>query len=132
MRLTAITRSGAIALAATLLVAACGSSATPAPTAAPTDTAAPATTAPSTGATSAPSGASSAAPVSYRCTKGSGTLNGAGSTFINPLLTKMAGDYNTKCGVQINYQSIGSGGGVKAWQTNTVDFGASDAYLSDA
>jgi phosphate transport system substrate-binding protein len=44
----------------------------------------------------------------------------------------MAGDYNTKCGVQINYQSIGSGGGVKAWQQNTVDFGASDAYLADS
>ena len=44
----------------------------------------------------------------------------------------MAGDYNTKCGVQVNYQSIGSGGGVKAWQQNTVDFGASDAYLADS
>ena len=43
----------------------------------------------------------------------------------------MAGDYNAKCGVQINYQSIGSGGGVKAWQANTVDFGASDAFLAD-
>jgi len=44
----------------------------------------------------------------------------------------MAGDYNTKCGVQVNYQSVGSGAGVKDWQQNTVDFGASDAYLSDA
>ncbi len=67
-----------------------------------------------------------------RCTKGDGALNGAGSTFINPLLSKMAGDYNTLCGVQVNYQSIGSGGGVKAWQQNTVDFGASDAYLADS
>ena len=72
------------------------------------------------------------APATYRCTKGDGTLSGAGSTFINPLLSKMAGDYNTKCGVQVNYQSIGSGGGVKAWQQNTVDFGASDAYLADS
>ena len=76
--------------------------------------------------------ATSAAPVTYRCSKGDGQLNGAGSTFINPLLTKMAGDYNTKCGVQINYQSVGSGAGVKDWQTNTVDFGASDAYLADS
>ncbi len=44
----------------------------------------------------------------------------------------MAGDYNTKCGVQVNYQSVGSGAGVKDWQQNTVDFGASDAFLSDA
>jgi len=74
----------------------------------------------------------SATAVTYRCSKGDGQLNGAGSTFINPLLTKMAGDYLAKCGVQINYQSIGSGGGVKAWQQNTVDFGASDAFLADS
>ena len=118
-------RVGALALAATMFVAACsGGAATPAPTTTPTS--APAATDASTGASS---GASS---VTYRCSKGTGTLNGAGSTFINPLLTKMAGDYNTKCGVQINYQSIGSGGGVKAWQSNTVDFGASDAYLADS
>ncbi len=70
--------------------------------------------------------------MTYRCSKGDGTLSGAGSTFINPLLLKMAGDYNTKCGVQVNYQSVGSGAGVKDWQTNTVDFGASDAYLADS
>jgi phosphate transport system substrate-binding protein len=68
----------------------------------------------------------------YRCTKADGQLNGAGSTFIFPLLSKMGGDYSTKCGVKLNYQSIGSGGGIKQWQQNTVDFGASDAYLGDA
>jgi len=125
-------RFGAIAIAATMAIAACsGSAATAAPaTSASPPSAAPAAS-PSTasGASTAPG---SAAPVAYRCTKGDGTLSGAGSTFINPLLSKMAGDYNTKCGVQINYQSIGSGGGVKAWQQNTVDFGASDAYLADS
>jgi phosphate transport system substrate-binding protein len=125
-------RFGAIAIAATMAIAACsGSAATAAPaTSATSPSAAPAAS-PSTasGASTAPG---SAAPVTYRCTKGDGTLSGAGSTFINPLLSKMAGDYNTKCGVQVNYQSIGSGGGVKAWQQNTVDFGASDAYLADS
>ena len=112
MSLTSGTRIGALALAATVLVAACGgSAATPSPPAAPT--AAP-TAAPSVSASAAASTAPSAAPVTYRCSKGGGTLNGAGSTFINPLLTKMAGDYLTKCGVKVNYQSIGSGGGVKA------------------
>jgi phosphate ABC transporter, phosphate-binding protein len=44
----------------------------------------------------------------------------------------MGEDYNTRCGVKLNYQSIGSGGGVKQWTNNTVDFGASDAYLQDS
>jgi phosphate transport system substrate-binding protein len=115
-----------------MALAACSSSATTAPVAsAPAASAPVASAAPGT-ATPGSSAAGSAAPVSYRCTKGSGTLNGAGSTFINPLLSKMAGDYNSKCGVQVNYQSIGSGGGVKAWQQNTVDFAASDAFLADS
>ena len=117
-----VKRVGALAFAAAILVAACGgSSATTAPTSAAVPSAAPAS-----------AGAASGDASTSRCTKGTGTLNGAGSTFINPLLSKMAGAYVAKCGVQINYQSIGSGGGVKAWQTNTVDFAASDAYLADA
>ncbi len=58
-------------------------------------------------------------------------LNGAGSTFIFPLLSQWGGQYDNLCRVKLNYQSIGSGGGVKAWTDNTVDFGASDAYLAD-
>ncbi|MFI5198778.1 MAG: phosphate ABC transporter substrate-binding protein PstS [Candidatus Limnocylindrales bacterium] len=116
-----------------MALAACSSSATTAPVASAPATSAPvASAATGSSAPGSSTAAGSAAPVSYRCTKGSGTLNGAGSTFINPLLSKMAGDYNTKCGVQVNYQSIGSGGGVKAWQQNTVDFGASDAFLADS
>ena len=130
MSLAATSRIGGLALAATVLFAACGgSTTTTAPTTAPST--AP-SAAPSTEASMASSTAPSTGTASYRCTKGTGTINGAGSTFINPLLTKMAGDYNTKCGVQINNQSIGSGGGVKAWIANTVDFGASDAYLADS
>ena len=126
-----IRRFGVLAVAATLAVAACSSpGATTAPTTAPAQSSGPAASQATWSA--GPTAGSSSGPVSYRCTKGDGTLSGAGSTFINPLLLKMAGDYNTKCGVQVNYQSVGSGAGVKDWQQNTVDFGASDAYLSDA
>ena len=131
MIISPVRRIAALALTSAFVFAACsGSSATPSPA----QTAAPPTPEPSMAASTAPSTAASgpAAAITYRCTKGDGTLNGAGSTFINPLLTKMAGDYNALCGVQVNYQSIGSGGGVKAWQQNTVDFGASDAYLADS
>jgi len=58
------------------------------------------------------------------------TLLGAGSSFINPLFTKMFFEYNAKNGIQVNYQSIGSGGGIKALTDKTVDFGASDAPLN--
>ena len=119
-------RIGAFALAAVFVVGACSSSATAAPAA---SAAAPSSAAASAGGASAgPSGAAS----TYRCTKGDGQLTGAGSTFIFPLLSKMGADYNAKCGVELNYQSIGSGGGIKQWTANTVDFGASDAFLADS
>ena len=127
-------RLGALALLTAIVVGACssgGASTAPssAPSAAPTSAA---TTAPTTAASEPAASASAAAAVTYRCTKADGQLNGAGSTFIFPLLSKMGEDYNTKCGVKLNYQSIGSGGGVKQWTNNTVDFGASDAYLADS
>lgn len=56
---------------------------------------------------------------------------GAGATFPYPLYSKMFDEYNKKTGVRINYQSIGSGGGIKQLQNKTVDFGASDAPMSD-
>ena len=59
------------------------------------------------------------------------TLLGAGSTFIYPLFSKMFSEYNTKTGIQVNYQSIGSGGGILQLTNKTVDFGASDAPLND-
>jgi phosphate transport system substrate-binding protein len=121
-------RMGAIAMAASVLVAACGGGGTlSSGTSSPSATT---STAPSSGASNPAN--SSAGTASAGCTKGDGQLNGAGSTFIFPLLSKMGEDYNSKCGVKLNYQSIGSGGGVKAWTTNTVDFGASDAFLGDA
>jgi phosphate transport system substrate-binding protein len=58
-------------------------------------------------------------------------LLGAGATFPYPLYSKMFDEYNKEKAVKINYQSIGSGGGIKQLQNKTVDFGASDAPLSD-
>ena len=57
-------------------------------------------------------------------------INGAGATFPYPVYAKWADAYKTETGVSINYQSIGSGGGIKQITAKTVDFGASDAPLS--
>ncbi|HEY2026733.1 MAG TPA: phosphate ABC transporter substrate-binding protein PstS, partial [Gemmatimonadaceae bacterium] len=59
-------------------------------------------------------------------------LTGAGATFPYPIYSKWFADYATKTGVKINYQSIGSGGGIRQLSEQTVDFGASDAPMSDA
>lgn len=59
-------------------------------------------------------------------------LNGAGATFPYPIYSKWFADYATSTGVKINYQSIGSGGGIRQLTDGTVDFGASDAPMSDA
>jgi len=56
---------------------------------------------------------------------------GAGATFPYPLYSKMFSDYGATSGMQTNYQSIGSGGGIKQIMGKTVDFGASDAFLTD-
>ncbi|HEY5168910.1 MAG TPA: phosphate ABC transporter substrate-binding protein PstS, partial [Thermoleophilia bacterium] len=58
------------------------------------------------------------------------TVNGAGATFPYPLYTSWAGMYKTKTGVKVNYQGIGSGGGIAAIKAGTVLFGATDAPLS--
>jgi phosphate transport system substrate-binding protein len=58
------------------------------------------------------------------------TLLGAGSSFIYPLFSKMFAEYHTKAGIEVNYQSIGSGGGILQLTNKTVDFGASDGPLN--
>jgi phosphate transport system substrate-binding protein len=63
---------------------------------------------------------------------GAQDLNGAGATFPYPIYSKWFADYATATGVRINYQSIGSGGGIRQLTEGTVDFGASDAPMSDA
>jgi phosphate transport system substrate-binding protein len=61
-----------------------------------------------------------------------GTLTGAGATFPYPLYSKWVFEYEKlHPGVKINYQSIGSGGGIRQISERTVDFGASDAPMSD-
>ncbi len=57
------------------------------------------------------------------------TLTGAGATFPYPLYSKWAEAYKAKTGVALNYQSIGSGGGIKQIKAKTVNFGASDKPL---
>lgn len=62
---------------------------------------------------------------------GSVDLTGAGATFPYPLYSKWFSDYAAETGVRINYQSIGSGGGIRQLSEGTVDFGASDSPMSD-
>ena len=59
-------------------------------------------------------------------------LTGAGATFPNPIYGKWFSEYNKKTGVEINYQSIGSGGGIKQFTEGTVDFGATDGPMTEA
>jgi phosphate transport system substrate-binding protein len=58
-------------------------------------------------------------------------ITGAGATFPAPIYSKWASDYNKATGVKVNYQSIGSGGGIKQIDSKTVDFGASDMPQTD-
>ncbi|MBX3619965.1 MAG: phosphate ABC transporter substrate-binding protein PstS [Rhizobacter sp.] len=58
-------------------------------------------------------------------------VTGAGATFPAPLYAKWADGYNKVSGARLNYQSIGSGGGIKQIKSKTVDFGASDMPLTD-
>ncbi len=57
-------------------------------------------------------------------------ISGAGASFIFPLVSKWSADYNAATGAKINYQSIGSGGGIAQIKAGTVDFGSSDKPLS--
>src|SRR3954462_637839 len=60
------------------------------------------------------------------------TINGAGATFPYPMYSKWFSEYhNAHSEVQFNYQSIGSGGGIRQVTAATVDFGASDGPMSD-
>ena len=56
-------------------------------------------------------------------------ISGAGATFPYPIYAKWADAYKKETGIGLNYQSIGSGGGIKQIKAKTVDFGASDAPL---
>jgi phosphate transport system substrate-binding protein len=75
---------------------------------------------------SASKSATAAAP-----TADAGTLLGAGSTFVYPLFSKLFAEYDKANNVKVNYQSIGSGGGILQLTNKTIDFGDSDAPLTD-
>ena len=63
---------------------------------------------------------------------GAVSLQGAGATFPNPLYQKWLSEYGKlHSNVKIDYQSIGSGGGIKQIQARTIDFGASDSPMKD-
>jgi len=123
------------------VLAACGGAAT---TSAPPTAATPGAPAeaPTAAPAAAPTAASAEAPTAAAATGGTATgpqppsdqvkLNGAGATFPFVLYSKWFSEYNKLySNIQINYQSIGSGGGIKQFTEKTVDFGASDAPMKD-
>ena len=102
-------RLATLALATAFFAAACGGK-----------TDAPAATAGTEGAAATAEGAQ----------KISAEITGAGASFIYPLMARWSTDYNKATGAKINYQSIGSGGGIAQIKAATVDFGSSDKPLS--
>jgi phosphate transport system substrate-binding protein len=105
-------------LATSALVAACGGASAPTPTSAATGAAT---------AAADPCGV----PVKTKCATEAQGLTGAGATFPGAIYAKWVDEYNKLTGVQINYQAVGSGGGIKAFTDKTADFGASDVPLTD-
>jgi phosphate transport system substrate-binding protein len=73
-----------------------------------------------------------AAMVALAAPLGAQTLTGAGATFPNPIYTKWFDAYSKQTGIQINYQSIGSGGGIRQFTEGTVDFGATDGPMNES
>ena len=69
--------------------------------------------------------------VSFASLAAAQDVTGAGASFPAPLYSKWASDYNKATNVKINYQSVGSGAGLRQIEAKTVDFGASDAPLKD-
>lgn len=104
------------------VLAACGSASSPG-TAAPSATPTPVCT----GTTANPGYSNGLATVAGAAT----SLSGAGSTFVAPMMSVWTKAYATADSVQVAYSSVGSGAGVAQIQANTVDFGDSDAFMSD-
>ncbi len=72
----------------------------------------------------------SASVLAAGCGKGK-RIDGAGSTFVYPIMSKWAAEYEKANGVKINYQSIGSGGGIQQMTARTVDFGCTDGPMNE-
>jgi phosphate transport system substrate-binding protein len=130
-------RLSSVAVAPLLLLAACGPGSQPAATTAPASaptTAAKPTSAPAASPAAAASPSAAAAPsvsINGPFPGEAKSLNGAGATFPAPLYQKWFDEYSKLTQVQVNYQPIGSGGGIKGLQDQTIDFGASDAPMTD-
>jgi phosphate transport system substrate-binding protein len=103
-------RLAASALAIATLIAACGGASTPTPSAS----------------------ANPCFPVKGQCPDEAQLLTASGATFPGVIYTKWIDEYYKATGVQVNYQAIGSGGGIKAITEKTVDFAGSDAPMTDA
>jgi phosphate transport system substrate-binding protein len=58
-------------------------------------------------------------------------ITGAGSTFVNPIMSRWSSEYEKLTGVQVNYQSIGSGGGIQQFKEGTINFGATDVAVTE-
>ena len=58
-------------------------------------------------------------------------LNGGGSTFVFPMMSKWASEYDKAKSVEVNYQSIGSGGGIQQMTAKTFDFGCTDGPMNE-
>ncbi len=117
-----------VAIAAVVMACSSGDNATSTPTnsAAATSTGASGTATPS-------SSAAATNPISDCPPTGAATaLTGDGSTFVQPLFTDLFQRYSTQCGVQVNYQGVGSGQGIKDLTAKSVDFADSDAIMTDA
>lgn len=99
------------------LIAACGGAAPPTST----------TTGGATGAAN-----SCSVPVRAKCPDEASELTGAGATFPAPIYTKWVSEYNKLTGIQVNYQPVGSGGGIKSLTDKTVDYGATDGPMTEA
>jgi phosphate transport system substrate-binding protein len=87
------------------------------------------------GAGSPPTGGGANAcgiPVTSSCPDEATALTGAGATFPAVIYTKWVDEYNKLTGVQINYQAVGSGGGIKSMTDGTTDYGATDGPMTDA
>lgn len=82
-------------------------------------------------AANAPGDTSAAAMADAGSGPSQGTLTGAGATFPDPIYKKWFNVYATKTNIRINYQSIGSGGGIRQFTQGTVDFGATDGPMTD-
>ena len=83
------------------------------------------------GGNNSKSGSDSSATSSSASASDANTLLGAGSTFVYPLFSKLFSEYEKQTGIKVNYQSIGSGGGILQLTNKTIDFGDSDAPLTD-